>query len=138
MLPRNVGWVCPADAGWGTELTWFQHICGKAEPVLPSLAGRVVCLISWLPLLLLRNTVCCRFQVISFCSKLQSGERGESLGQERKGYFHVTVTTQSYMHVYFLLHTLFCLFMHTEVHLPDFLSLSSMFYIYKISFSQLV
>lgn len=75
-------------------------------------------------------------QVPGHLSLLKITVRGESLGHEKKGYFHVTVTTQSYMHVYFLLHALFCLFMHTEVHLPDLLS--SMFYIYKISFSQLV
>lgn len=37
-----------------TEPTWFQHICGKAEPVL-SLAWSV-CLNSWLPFLL-RNSL---------------------------------------------------------------------------------
>ena len=34
-----------------------------------------------------------------------------------------------YAHVFFLLHALFCLSMHTKVHLPDFVSLSSMLYI---------
>lgn len=45
--------------------------------------------------------------------KITVRERDESLGQDRK----VDVSAQSYMHLYFLLHTLFCLSMHTKVHL---------------------